>query len=950
MRHIICSAAALALTVCPSAWADPIKIPYSNIHGFPIETDIVESGKTINVIANTEFRIKENNYYLTIKKGGQVMVSTVPATVSARLELEPGAMLGFNLHTLFQKDLLGPGLEIDYSPNMPLMQFSACDNLPRRQPGEPVMLSLSGIMGGDEYSDLNLLGFTYSYFENIDDFALALDGVVTSAALPASDRIETSDIKLSSSRDGVSLDSVKAGNNGRAVWTAEDGDWNLGAKNWQVTDINGDASVKSNFLNGDLVEFQDVGAVGSAAKTINITSAGAYVAGMNISGGSNLAFIGGRISSTDKGNLPGVAAHKTLSIEGNSQAVFKNHVSFDGGEIKGGSTAVFEYDSSFKGGLKVTDGSTLILRGLPQNIVWLAESSVLEVSKPPVFEVDEYLTVDGVINSPDILGPGGLLVIGNELLLDDITLSSEGGDSQFNPNSNIFIVDSSQWETPETRSTVLSGPVSIDGTSRLGTGSGGLINGRLTLGDGATLLLDSMDAALMIKGPIVTEGSLKADLMDGAKFQATRRYALIVGRNQAGWSEFTDKAQQAVNDLFGTGRLAGFAVNSDGNILELRGAQSDNAMSIMGAGYNSNSRAVGQVIDNLPSSHILYQTIAVQDDAVIPRLMSQAAGESTAAIQAQAGNWMTTQGASQARRLNQVQGERFLTGQIAPPTGEGEEPSRLWFSLGRAQRRVDGHNGLAGSRQDLLGANIGYDHKMDDGWLIGLSLGLGRHDLTQIRDYAKSKGTSLSIGAYGSKASPINDKWTHIFSFGVSSAYHNFDNKRRVTGGTINEELTSDQTGRSISFFADSSFNFDLGQSTQLSPYLGLDYQHTSWDAAKEHGGILALSHRSRSDHDFGGSIGLRATHSVSNALSFHADLGWRHSFDRSGASIMTAFQAGGDRFRVQAADDSRNQAIVQVGTSWSPTARTELTLAYDGAYSSDARTHGGSAAVRVLF
>ena len=94
----------------------------------------------------------------------------------------------------------------------------------------------------------------------------------------------------------------------------------------------------------------------------------------------------------------------------------------------------------------------------------------------------------------------------------------------------------------------------------------------------------------------------------------------------------------------------------------------------------------------------------------------------------------------------------------------------------------------------------------------------------------------------------------------------------------------------------------------------------------------------------------MRTSHAVSDKLSFHGDLGWRHSFDRSGSSILTSFQAGGDRFKVQVADDSRNQVIVQAGTTWSPIARTELALTYDGAYSSEARTHGGSATLRVMF
>ena len=71
-------------------------------------------------------------------------------------------------------------------------------------------------------------------------------------------------------------------------------------------------------------------------------------------------------------------------------------------------------------------------------------------------------------------------------------------------------------------------------------------------------------------------------------------------------------------------------------------------------------------------SHSLYQAVSSQSDTVIPRLMSQAAGESAVAIQGQAGNWLTTQNASQARRLGQLQGERSLSGQIAPASGDEE--------------------------------------------------------------------------------------------------------------------------------------------------------------------------------------------------------------------------------------------------------------------------------------
>jgi outer membrane autotransporter protein len=132
----------------------------------------------------------------------------------------------------------------------------------------------------------------------------------------------------------------------------------------------------------------------------------------------------------------------------------------------------------------------------------------------------------------------------------------------------------------------------------------------------------------------------------------------------------------------------------------------------------------------------------------------------------------------------------FTSGEFSQVQGK----NGLWLDAFGQWGDQDEEDGFTGYNYFMRGATLGFDHRLMDKLMAGLSLGYSRSDIDLDRNQGDGDVKSLFGSLYGS----YFDKNLYIDAI-LSYGRNWYDNSRFITVGGIMRRVTSDHDGKLFS-------------------------------------------------------------------------------------------------------------------------------------------------------
>lgn len=365
-----------------------------------------------------------------------------------------------------------------------------------------------------------------------------------------------------------------------------------------------------------------------------------------------------------------------------------------------------------------------------------------------------------------------------------------------------------------------------------------------------------------------------------------------------------------------------------------------------------NAVNAASVIETLSTSDPLYQAALnlTRDEA--SRVYGQMSGDANASyLTGIAADSHYVRDAT-VNRLRQAFGDIGAAGGMAMGYGEGGPvaatpltPFAVWTQgFGSVAHSEDDNAGREFRR--TLGTALGADAFVPFGeqvWRVGLA-GSYANSAARISE----RNASADIDGYSAMLYAGTEFGPWALRLGASGTWNRIDSTRRIVTGGIDETLASDAWARTWQGFG------ELGYRTKVAgvaaePFVGVSYVVVDSDDLTERGSTMAVAIDGTTQQALYSTAGLRLQRDL-GAVVLNGSAAWRHGYGDLTSNVTARFLAGGDSFTIQGVDTGADTALLSAGLTLKLSPNSTAGLAYDGAFGSDGREHGGRAEVRVRF
>ncbi|MHB1083018.1 MAG: autotransporter domain-containing protein [Prosthecobacter sp.] len=221
-----------------------------------------------------------------------------------------------------------------------------------------------------------------------------------------------------------------------------------------------------------------------------------------------------------------------------------------------------------------------------------------------------------------------------------------------------------------------------------------------------------------------------------------------------------------------------------------------------------------------------------------------------------------------------------------------------------------------------VGSIMGVDVRLNENWVLGLTLGYARStsDLTE--------GGSLSADGMRTAVYAMYLKGAFYTEFLVGGSYNNYDTRRSALGGMAQGSTNS----TSFDAYVGTGYNIQVNNQWSITPMASLRYTDVNIDSFQETGSLQPLAFGSQNQNSLRSRIGLRAAYTTTlgeTRITPYLGLHWQHEFLDNELAMVSRFANGaGNPFTVHGPKIGRDSAIASAGINvgWS---RYSIYLAY---------------------
>jgi uncharacterized protein YhjY with autotransporter beta-barrel domain len=285
------------------------------------------------------------------------------------------------------------------------------------------------------------------------------------------------------------------------------------------------------------------------------------------------------------------------------------------------------------------------------------------------------------------------------------------------------------------------------------------------------------------------------------------------------------------------------------------------------------------------------------------------------------------------------------SGQLSQVQGK----SGLWLDAFGQWGDQDEEDGCTGYDYFLRGATLGFDHRLMDKLMAGLSLGYSRSDIDLDRDQGSGDVKSLFSSLYGS----YFDKNLYIDAI-LSYGWDWYDNRRMIRIGGILGEATSEHDGQLFSGYLGGGYYFDF-KPFSVGPYGSLQYIYLDEESFEEEGaGGVNLRVDDRQTDALFSELGLRMVGRFAGEYGNflpEISLGWGYDFDIDDHVVRASFAGSpGASFSIEGQDVERNGLILGAGLTFIHKSGFSTSFRYKGDFRGDYKSNAVMGEIRYVF
>lgn len=288
-------------------------------------------------------------------------------------------------------------------------------------------------------------------------------------------------------------------------------------------------------------------------------------------------------------------------------------------------------------------------------------------------------------------------------------------------------------------------------------------------------------------------------------------------------------------------------------------------------------------------------------------------------------------------------------GQLYPSPEKKAAEYGLWLESFGQWGNQDQDSGFVGYDSDAYGVAIGLDKLFRDRYLVGFGFGYANTNI----DLDKNQGDGEINSYYGSLyGSFFNEKgyFDGILSYGRQD----YNSRRRIVVGSIQQTAHSDHDGVSFSAMVEGGLNVDH-HSWVFQPFTNLQYLYLNEDGFTEKGaGGLNQKIESRETNVLLSELGLRISKVMqleTGLLIPEASLAWLYDFNIDDRVVKSSFtDQPGTAFSIDGNDAEQNRTAVGIGITFHGMSGFKTSLKYTGEFRDGYTSHGVTGALQWEF
>ncbi|MFT2793735.1 autotransporter domain-containing protein [Serratia sp. T13T92] len=217
----------------------------------------------------------------------------------------------------------------------------------------------------------------------------------------------------------------------------------------------------------------------------------------------------------------------------------------------------------------------------------------------------------------------------------------------------------------------------------------------------------------------------------------------------------------------------------------------------------------------------------------------------------------------------------------------------LWIQPFGGFSRQSQRDAVSGYRATYGGLHLGADTQLYDNWHLGA---LYTYGSTNSRLQDNNEGSVVKLGSHGvmGYGGYHSDDW--LFDVSAGALRHKYDSRRVIDFRGFNGNTRADFYGMEYLAAVNAGYMLNVGESTVLTPMLGLRYSSLRQDGYSEsQGNGAGLQVNSLSTQSLRGSVGIKLEKKLSTDygnLSPYVQLNWLHEYHDNQKNISGRFIA----------------------------------------------------------
>lgn len=265
----------------------------------------------------------------------------------------------------------------------------------------------------------------------------------------------------------------------------------------------------------------------------------------------------------------------------------------------------------------------------------------------------------------------------------------------------------------------------------------------------------------------------------------------------------------------------------------------------------------------------------------------------------------------------------------------------LWGQLDFGSRGNDGDEEAGAYDADRWMAAIGVDAEVGQDLVAGLSLTKVSNSL-DFHDGGRWKADGYQLGAYG-----VLDRGAFYAKAMASMGWFNGSSERRIDwsdlGGDIVGSLAGKPDARLWTLGARFGYRVPLGERSQLTPYLNIDYSHTTLKGFTETGlDAAALDVETSTSSRTAVTLGAKWAGDVGGIVP-QFELGYRRLFGDTRAAVDASFDAmSGTDFTTVSSVEKRGSVLAGASIG-GKVGKVDVRVGYTGLFDGQSTSHNAN-------